>query len=82
MRVDTAVGVFILWSATTVLCLKYSMIAQKVVSAITEQNVVKRSNYKNIVTFFAVMYSLSFLYFLYVVIENVTLPDTQKTFED
>ena len=77
---DTAIGDFILWSAATVLSIKYSMIAQKVASAITEQNVVKRSNYKAIVIFFAILYSLSAIFFLFVVIWNIVLPNTSLTF--
>ena len=45
LRLDALVGVLLLWTASVVLCIKYSMIAKKVAIAITEQNVVKRSNY-------------------------------------
>jgi hypothetical protein len=82
LRLDATVGVFLLWTAAVVLSIKYSMIAQKVASAITEHNVVNRSNYRRIVQFFAVLYIMSLAYFLFVVTENVLIPDVNKTFED
>ena len=82
MRLDALVGVLLLWTASVVLCIKYSMIAKKVAIAITEQNVVKRSNYKRIVYFFGVLYSLSFVFFVCILIVNITALDNSKTFEN
>ena len=58
------------------------MIAKKVSIAITEQNVVKRSNYKKIVIFFVVLFTLSFVFFISILIVNITALDNSKTFEN
>jgi len=71
-----------LWTASVVLCIKYTMIAKKVSIAITEQNVVKRSNYKKIVIFFVVLFTLSFVFFISILIVNITALDNSKTFEN
>lgn len=76
------VGVLLLWTASVVLCIKYTMIAKKVSIAITEQNVVKRSNYQRIVQFFVVLFALSFVFFICIFVINITALDNSKTFEN
>jgi hypothetical protein len=82
LRLDTTIGIFLLWTAAVVLSIKYSMVAQKVASAINEHNVVNRDNYRKIVWFFVVLYLLSLCFFLFIMIANIVVPDSDKKFED
>jgi hypothetical protein len=58
------------------------MVAQKIDSAINEQSVANRLDYKRILIVFGSLYSLSVVFFILMIMENIFATNVEKKFED